>query len=228
MDNVADLARIGLANRELDDVLHEITEVANGALPGAEATSITLVRGGRLATAAYVGQLAMDADELQYLRGYGPCMDAGRSGLVLVVDDMRTDTRWPDYASDVAGRGVLSSMSVPLPYQGATVGALNVYATSPGAFTAESQRVGEQVASYIAVAVANADAHAEAASSARQMQEAMRSRSVIDMAKGMLMAQHGCTPEEAFTMLSRASQRTNRKLRDIAGAMVEGGSRVST
>jgi GAF domain-containing protein len=215
MENVADLARIGLANRPIDEVLQEIAEVANLALGGAESTSITLIRGGRPFTAAHVGQLALDADELQYEQGHGPCMDAGRNGAVLLVRDMRSDDRWPDYAARVTGRGVGSSMSTPLPYQGATIGALNVYASAPAAFGSDDVAVAEEVASYIAVARQVAE----------QMREAMESRSVIDMAKGMLMAQHSCSAEEAFTTLSRASQRSNRKLRDIARAMVDGAVR---
>jgi GAF domain-containing protein len=224
VDNVAALARIGLANRPLDAVLAEITEVAHAALPGAESSSITLIRGGRPFTAAHVGELALAADELQYEQGHGPCMDAGRSGALLLVEDMSTDPRWPDYAPRAIERGVRSSMSTPLPYQGATIGALNVYATEPAAFDSEDVAVAEEIASYVAVAVANADAHAEARLVGEQMRAAMESRSVIDMAKGMLMAQHGCTAEEAFTILSHASQRSNRKLRDIARAMVDGTS----
>ena len=56
----------------------------------------------------------------------------------------------------------------------------------------------------------------------RHLQQALRSQPVIEQAKGLLMAQHGCTPDEAFAMLMQASQRENRKLRDIAGAMIDG------
>lgn len=101
-------------------------------------------------------------------------------------------------------------------------GGLNIYATKVEAFDDDSVRHGEEVASFVAVAVANAESHAASTEVAHQMQEAMASRSVIDMAKGMLIAQHGCTPDEAFTILSHASQRSNRKLRDIAAAMVGG------
>jgi AmiR/NasT family two-component response regulator len=54
------------------------------------------------------------------------------------------------------------------------------------------------------------------------MQEAMTSRAMIDMAKGILMAQRRCSPDAAFAILSQASQRSNRKLRDIATALVAG------
>lgn len=55
-----------------------------------------------------------------------------------------------------------------------------------------------------------------------QLRDALDTRPVIDQAKGMLIAQHGCSAEEAFRMLSSASQRENRKLRDVAAAMVRG------
>ena len=220
-DALKALARLTMRDRDLGDILGEVTRIATTAVPGAESTSITLVRGERGFTAAHDGQMALAADERQYDRGYGPCLDAGRTGLVMLVPDMREEERWPDYAAAVIADGVLSSLSVPLPFQGATIGALNIYSGKPHAFGDESVETAEEVAAYIAVAVANAESFAASADLAHQMQEAMASRSVIDMAKGILMAQNGCTPDEAFTMLSHASQRSNRKLRDLARAIVD-------
>ena len=40
------------------------------------------------------------------------------------------------------------------------------------------------------------------------------------MAMGILMIRTGCTREDAFGMLTAASQRENRKLRDISAAIV--------
>jgi len=220
-DAVDALARLVLTERALPDVLHEIVGIARRAIPNAVACSITLVRDADEGfTAAHVGQLALDADGEQYQRTYGPCMDAGRTGLVFHVPDMRLEKRWPDYAATVVGHGVLSSLSVPLPVQGAVIGALNVYSDQPMAFDDQAVALGEQIASYVAVAVSNARSHADATALAAQMRQAMESRTSIDMAKGILMAQHRCSPDDAFTMLSHASQRSNRKLRDIAAAIV--------
>ena len=55
-----------------------------------------------------------------------------------------------------------------------------------------------------------------------QLREALGTRPGIDQAKGLLIARHGCSAEEAFQMLSAASQRENRKLRDVAEAIVQG------
>ena len=117
---------------------------------------------------------------------------------------------------------VRSSLSVPLPYQGATIGALNIYSTQPAAFAStESLAAGLEAAEVIAVAVANADAHWQLGEQARNMRLAMDSRAVIEQAKGVLMAQRQVNAEQAFEILREASQRYNRKLRDIALGIVE-------
>ena len=55
----------------------------------------------------------------------------------------------------------------------------------------------------------------------QQLRQALASQPLIEQAKGMLMAQHGCTADEAFDMLREASMRANRKLRDLAAAIVQ-------
>jgi hypothetical protein len=47
---------------------------------------------------------------------------------------------------------------------------------------------------------------------------------VIEQAKGILMSQRRCDAAEAFSLLAEASQRSNRKLRDIAQSLVAGVS----
>ena len=49
---------------------------------------------------------------------------------------------------------------------------------------------------------------------------ALLTRGVIDQAKGILMAQTGCTADDAFDMLRAASMRDNRKLHDVAVRLV--------
>ena len=219
------LAEVVLVGRPLDEVLGEVAGIAQKWIPGSEATSITLVRADKAWTAAYSARLALDADELQYAEGYGPCMDAGRTGMPMVVTDMRTEERWPTYTPRVVKRGVLSSLSVPLPFQGVTIGALNNYSREPDAFGDESLALANEITTYIGIAVMNADAHAEASATATQMQQALESRKTIDMALGIIIATHHCSPEEAFAVLSRTSQNHNRKLRELARELVEAESR---
>ncbi|MET8566928.1 ANTAR domain-containing protein [Streptomyces sp. NPDC004783] len=58
-----------------------------------------------------------------------------------------------------------------------------------------------------------------------QLRHAIASRPVIDQARGVLMALHSCTPDEAWHILREASQLSNTKLRTVAAA-VTAGARV--
>jgi GAF domain-containing protein len=221
------LARVVVADRELGDVLTEITGIARRAMPSIEAASVTLIRGEKPFTAAFDGQMALDADELQYERGYGPCVDAGRAGQMLLIDDMRNDQRWPDYAQHAAAHGVLSSLSVPLPFQGATIGALNTYAGRPQFLDDNDVEIAEEVAAWVGVAVGNAEAAARTMEDPNHLRTAMMSRAVIEQAKGILMERHKIKEDEAYTILTHASQRTNTKLRDVADKLVRTGAAPS-
>jgi GAF domain-containing protein len=215
------LSRVVLVGRSLEDVLTEITAIATPGIPGAESTSITLVRGDRAFTVAHDGEMALAADELQYQEDAGPCLDAGRGGVVLRVDDMAAETRWPSYVERVVPQGVRSSLSIPLPFQDTSIGALNNYSSQPSAFVSEeSLAAALEVAEVVAVAVGNATAHAELGEQTRNIRLAMESRAVIEQAKGVLMAQRHIDAEQAFEVLREASQRYNRKLRDIAQGIV--------
>jgi AmiR/NasT family two-component response regulator len=58
------------------------------------------------------------------------------------------------------------------------------------------------------------------------MQAAMESRAVIEQAKGIIMGDRRCTADEAFRILRKLSQDTNRKVRDVAAALVARTQRV--
>ena len=53
------------------------------------------------------------------------------------------------------------------------------------------------------------------------MSKAMDSRAVIEQDKGILMGERRCSADDAFAILAKISQDTNRKLRDVATALVE-------
>lgn len=219
-----ELVQVQVVGRDLAEVLGEITSIARRSMRGADAVSITLIRGDEPYTAAHDGQMALDAEELQYQRGYGPCMDAARSSGVFLIDDMASEQRWPDYARHAAARGVGSSLSVPLPFQAATIGGLNNYATRQHAFGADDVAVGVEVASWVAFAVANATAAASAADDTAHMWAAMATRAEIEQAKGILIERHKITADQAFALLTKASQRTGAKLRTVAADLVRSGT----
>ncbi|MEU6913577.1 ANTAR domain-containing protein [Streptomyces olindensis] len=52
-----------------------------------------------------------------------------------------------------------------------------------------------------------------------QLRQAIVSRPVIDQARGILMATHGCTSDEAWHILRETSQLSNTKLREVAAVV---------
>ena len=221
----AQLGRIKLHETDLDGVLKQVAHLAKRTISGVDEASVTLVRGRKPHTAAFTGELALVMDERQYKEGGGPCLDAAATVATLRVPDLSREQRWPHYIPAAIDAGVRSSMSVGLPVHETVSGALNMYSTRPDAFDDESVVFAQTFSGYAAVALANAHLYDATATLAQHMQAAMENRAVIEQAKGIIMADRHCSPDEAFTILSRLSQDTNRKLRDIAAALVENAHR---
>ena len=214
-----ELAAILLEEESLDSILDKIAALAKRSITGADEVSVTVV-GDRATSVAFTGKLAIEADERQYELGEGPCLDASRTNRTMQIEDFGSEERWPAYVPRAAAVGAGSSISVPLPIRDADA-ALNVYATRPRAFDDDVVAEALTFATFAAAAVTNAEAYRKTAELAEQLDQAMANRAVIEQAKGIIMAEQGCSPDEAFEALRGASQRSNRKLRDIARALVE-------
>ena len=69
-------------------------------------------------------------EDVQEQTAEGPCVDAAVYGTTVESTDVASDTRWPEMATRMRGRGVSGVLGVPLRTTGATVGSLNVYTDS--------------------------------------------------------------------------------------------------
>jgi GAF domain-containing protein len=221
-DALEQLAGIALSEHSLHSVLQTVCDLTKQVLPGDIETSVSLLVADKATTMVYTGQLALDLDETQYGRGYGPCLHAAGTGEPVEVEDARTDARWSDYMQRAVERGALSSLSLPLggPQLGA---ALNIYGREAAAFDDGSRRIGEQFARFAGIAMANMHAYQSAREVADNLQQALESRAAIEQAKGILIERHKLTPDEAFKLLAQASMSLNRKLRDVADHLVTTG-----
>jgi GAF domain-containing protein len=217
----AELSRIMLGEQPLSATLARVAELAKRTIPGAAEVSVTLMQDGDVESAAFTGPLATQLDERQYEAGFGPCMEAAISGATIPIDDTANSSTYPDFGRLARRQGITHTMSVGLPVQRQTIGALNVYGTGDGSFDEQTQELATTFAGYAAVAVANAGLYASTAQLAAHLQRALDSRAVIDQAKGILMSRHGMSAEAAFDLLSRQSQVSNRKVRDIASDLVD-------
>jgi hypothetical protein len=81
----------------------------------------------------------------------------------------------------------------------------------------------EEVASWVALAIGHADLAAWTVEELAHRQTAMKSRAVIEQAKGVPVERGRITEEMAFTMQSRASQNSNLELREVVSQLVTTG-----
>jgi GAF domain-containing protein len=212
----------------MQSLLQTVADLAKTVMPGNPEASITLLVNDKATTAVFTGQLALDCDESQYGRGYGPCLHAASTGELIEIADAQADTRWRDYLDRAVERGALGSLSVPLPVSEGVAGALNIYARKPNAFDEDSRSAATRFAPYAAVAVSNMRAYQDARDMADNLQAALESRAVIDQAKGILMERYKLTADQAFQLLAGASMQTNTKLRTVAEDLVLTGQLPGT
>jgi len=215
----AELAKIILRDQPLGSVLRRVAQLGAASIPGAAEVSTTLIQRGRPSTVAFSGELAVTLDERQYEDGFGPCMDAAVTGQLISIDDTSNDPNYPDFSYQAARKGIRHTLSIGMPSLQATTGALNVYGNGEP-FDDDARAIATTFAEYAAVALLNAAVLAGALDEVTQMHQALGSRATIEQAKGIIMAQRRCTPDEAFTVLVNLSSRSNRKLRDVAQLIV--------
>lgn len=228
-ETLSALSRFVVDEAPLPELMNRIASTARDLIAAVVDASITFTTGDDNGwTVGTTGELATRLDEAQYALGHGPCIAAGAGGETLLVRDFGLEQRWPAYAPIALEAGVHSSLSVPFPIQQHVIAALNLYSEQVDPFTDDDVVLAQQIASQAAVAVANAVLYDSASQLAAQLQRAMESRATIEQAKGIIMATSRCTPDEAFNVLVRASQRENRKLRDIAADLVERNSQPSS
>ncbi|MEU1939072.1 GAF and ANTAR domain-containing protein [Streptomyces coeruleorubidus] len=203
----------------LDTLLRDLTDRAVQEVPGAAACSITVSRGGRLLTLAGSGGLPSGLDQRQYENGSGPCVDAAETGAEQYAPDLAAESRWPAYTRYALSAGVHCVLAVPIAVEGETGAAINLYGVRAG--TLDQGRDAARAFAARAGDVINVALRIERRrQSVADVRTALLSRSVIDQAIGILMAQERINARDALERLRRASQHRNVKLRDLCGQLV--------
>lgn len=220
---LGELPALMLASDSVDQVVWETAMLAVRASEAVDACGVTLLRDGRPisllpATASYA-----NLEEHQYVTADGPAVEAIRSARIVPVPSTAADERFPEYSRQATEAGVGSSLSLPLIAGKQVLGAVNFYAERPHAFP-ERFLLGELVADLASTGLWCLLKHADKQQMSTQLEEALSSRAEIDQAKGILIAQQGCGPDEAFDLLRKVSQNRNVKLRDLAVEIVTNAS----
>jgi len=214
-----------LAADTVEDFLDQFTKQAAAATR--HHCSITARRSDKRSpyTVASSDDFTLQLDELQYAQGNGPCLDALDTVSPVIVTDMATETRYDSYPAHAVDVGARSSMSYPLTTGELTIGVLNLYAEQPLSPNLELRTRVQALADNAAGALALAQRLADQHDLISNLKTALESRSTIDQAIGIIMAEQRCDPPTAFDLLIAASQNRNIKLRDLAARMISGVQR---
>jgi GAF domain-containing protein len=209
------------AEVRLNRLLNLILETAVEAL-GFSAATVTARHTNDMSTVAATDQRLIELDAVQYEDG-GPCVQTlDDPSPILLEDASKGDDRWQHFAQTAAHLGVRSSLSLHVPTDSRDLAAsLNLYARETFDMSRDNVRLASTYAAQLAATLESVDAYRSTARLAQNLAEAMRSRAVIEQAKGILMADYQINDAEAFQRLAELSQRSNIKLRDVAARFVE-------
>jgi GAF domain-containing protein len=219
-DAYAELAGLLLASETFEDFSQQMAELAARTVPAAATCAITLALDDRIVTVASADALGRLLDEQQYDIDEGPCLEAVRTGQAISSPDVSSETRWDGYPSTVLAHGIGSIYSEVLLVNGRPLGALNMYADAPGAFTPEVRSLVRALAHLAAAGMAGALKNFDEVTLTSRLRRALSTRGVIDQAVGIIIATQHIAPEEAFGVLRRISQTRNVRLHEVARELV--------
>lgn len=213
-----------LDSDDVEQFLTKLVTMAGRTLSAEEdevLCGVTLLRDRSKATVASNGPEAQKMDEIQYAFNDGPCLRAARGGQVDYVSDFDSETRFPGYAEAISQHGIKSALGVPIPLEGNATAALNFYSPLTDAFSEEAIAAAQRFAEEVSASLRLAIRIAELTDSTAHMRAAMESRTTIDLAVGVIMAQNRCSQDAAMEILKAASSSRNIKVRDIAASVLE-------
>jgi GAF domain-containing protein len=219
---VAELQGILLDSPDLKSFLARLTEVAATEMSDGRAVccSITLVRQGRGTTVASSDDVALGLDEVQYAGREGPCVTALRTDRAVEVHDLVHEDRWPAYRRAARESGIRSVLAVPIALGPGAQAALNCYAVDAGAFGDQARASAQSFAHLVSSSVRLAVRIEVETDRSADLMAALESRTAINLATGVIMAESGCTQEHAVDILRRASIARNVKLHDVASQIL--------
>jgi PAS domain-containing protein len=221
---LTELAGLAADAESVQEVLNRAVVICRRTLGGAE-VSINIGPPDQPEAVASTSRLAQTLDGAQLAAGDGPSMAAFASQSVVTSPDLRADERWPHLLRFLPEQQV-SLVVAPIELRHRPVGTLHVYRTEL-ALDPWVEEAAELLAATLGAVFHELELKAELLKLGEDMKNALASRATIEQAKGIVMAQRGCGPDEAFAFLATLSSEQERKLRDVAREIVERASATS-
>lgn len=223
VNNLAVRAWSGPTREVLDAALRLVVTMAQAVIGRADGVSITLPRDGVYCTVAASNDVVLAMDHDQYDTGQGPCLEAARSGQAVHVDDLGRELRWDDFVPRARARGIVSILSSPLRDTEQPHGALNLYSTTDGAFARLDKSWADDFAAEASTVLTTAHRALPSERLAGHLDQALRSRSCIAQAQGLVMHRDGLGADAAYQVLVEASRSSGWPMFQVCEALLRPG-----
>lgn len=161
-------------------------------------------------------------EELQFVLGEGPCIDASDSRRPVLVADLAADGpgRWPMYAHAARDGGVQAIFAFPLQVGGARLGVLDVFHGRTGNLSADQLANALTFADIIVAFLLDQQESVDVAGAVNGTAEAVEGRAELFQAQGMVMVQMGGTISEAMVRMRAHAYAEGCAIGDIARDVV--------
>jgi len=165
--------------------------------------------------------LARAMEELQFVLGEGPSVDAHSSGrLVLVAQLGEAAGRWPEFAPAAVAGGLGAVFAFPLQLGAVKVGVLSLYREEAGPLTVDEVAEGLVLSEAVTHLVLAIQAEAPVGSLARPIADLAQYRAVIHQATGMIAAQLEVGVDEALIRLRAYTYTQDDSITRVAKSVV--------
>ena len=212
--DIAGLAGVGTDFEPIEKILGRIADLAKQTMGGVGEVSLTLIEARRPRSLVSTGPLAVELDDRQYEDGFGPCLDAAKSGQTIVLDCTQDDTPYVAFARAAGRAGVRHIISVGMPLAQRTIGCLNIYRAAEEPISSVFLEYAQLFAHHAAVATngigsTRTDQGGDSGWTVNPVD------AVLEQAKGIIMARHRYTADEAHDLLVRTSRQQNVTLAEV-------------
>lgn len=226
-DRVADAARLLEQDDIQDQTLRRLTDLGIELVPGGTAAAMTIAMPKGALTFAASDPRLEELHDLQFDSDHGPVVEALRHNEPRRIDDTEAERRWPEYCRAAAAAGFRSLLALPLRTDRQPAGTVALYGPDPNAFRGAAHDIALLFAAQGGTAVRNAKLYRTCRRMVDNLHAGLESRAVIEQAKGIVHAELGVSPADAFGLLRRYSQDTNQRVRKVAADLVQGGMAAS-
>jgi GAF domain-containing protein len=208
------------------DFLHVLTERCVQVLGVSAAGLLLTDQRGTLQVVAASSERTRLLELFQLQTDQGPCVDCFRAGQPVSVADLPSAGRWPRFTAAAAEVGFAAVHAVPMRLRAEVIGALNFFDIDPGALDEGKLRIGQALADVATIGLLQQRAIHRRDVLTEQLQTALNSRVLIEQAKGALAERLHVDVAEAFALLRHGARSQNRRLSELAQAIVDGSEQI--